>query len=591
MRVAERTLRGSALSLIVGLCAALIGGSGAGVAAQPGGAAQLYLPDGPHVPVVTLNESQEGAAGLPALEVPPPNGFDHQSIWNMQVVGFNDNQGRASSDDGWIENQNGRYILYVADSPGSALNPMNGTVEPNGTSLIDVTNPRHPVFLHHIPAPNSGSTHVAVCRGATLPGIKDASKFYLIRHDGSKNQEIWDVSDPSNPFRISVLIGVNAVINLTNNQALTANHHVWWECDTGVAYVIAQSDTGEPGWNETGSRQHVYIYDLSNPNKPVFIREWGLVGQQPGAKNVNSCYNDPVQDCYEGYTNPPGGVHQVYSGGLYNQRVYFPYGVGADGVVQITDRERLLNGCGAYDNQNAVNPAASANCATSPSWSDLLYPQISYVTMKPTQGAHTSIPIFGIPVPEMQQNYLDGKPQRWDLLAITSEQTANDCAPQDWKNPQLLDITPSVNSNGQPTETIWPITTLPIGQFPGDFCAKGARFGIHELNREIYAPYYGRIIVAAYFNAGVQVWDIRDPYSPRRIAYFIQAPNKNTLVNCASTDPSYCRKATFSDLGEVDDRGYIYNLDRAGSGVTILKLTGEAAKVITGQPPEGNARH
>lgn len=143
------------------------------------------------------------------------------------------------------------------------------------------------------------------------------------------------------------------------------------------------------------------------------------------------------------------------------------------------------------------------------------------------------------------------------------------------------------NANGVMTEAIWPITSLPIGQFPGNFCEKGARFGIHELNREIYGPYYGRIIVAVYFNAGVQVWDIRDPTTPRRIAYFIQAPNANTLPNCSSTNPNYCRAATFSDLGEVDDRGYIYNMDRAGSGLAILQLTGKAAQVITGQGAEG----
>ncbi len=132
---------------------------------------------------------------------------------------------------------------------------------------------------------------------------------------------------------------------------------------------------------------------------------------------------------------------------------------------------------------------------------------------------------------------------------------------------------------------------MPIGQFPGDFCLKGARFGIHELNREIYAPYYGRLIVAAYFNGGLHVWDIRDPYSPREVAYFIQAPNANTLMNCSSTNKSYCRAATFSDLGEVDDRGYIYNMDRAGSGLTILRLTGPAAQVAFGGSPPGPPGH
>jgi hypothetical protein len=96
--------------------------SGLVAALSDGAAAQPYLPDGPNVPVISLNESQEGAAGLPLLPVPRPNGWNEESIWNMEVVGFNDNQGRPSSDDGWIEDENGRYILYMTDSPGSGFN-------------------------------------------------------------------------------------------------------------------------------------------------------------------------------------------------------------------------------------------------------------------------------------------------------------------------------------------------------------------------------------------------------------------------------------------------------------------------------------
>ena len=88
------------------------------------------------------------------------------------------------------------------------------------------------------------------------------------------------------------------------------------------------------------------------------------------------------------------------------------------------------------------------------------------------------------------------------------------------------------------------------------------------------------------FNAGLQIWDIRDPYNPRRVGYFIQAKNKNTISTCGTYqgNATYCRNAIFSDSGEVDDRGYIYNLDRAGSGMTVLKLTGDALKVVTAPP-------
>src|SRR5580658_3803557 len=191
----RRMARGFGLSFLVGLSGLVFGLSGAA-------SAQGYLPDGPNVPIVTLNESQEGAAGLPPLPVPPPNGWNQQSIWNMKVVGFNDNQGRPSSDDGWIENQNGRYILYMTDSGGSAYNPLTHQVEGNGTSLIDVTFPNNPVFLWHIPATQNASSHVAVCGSNTLnnapskPGLPP-NHWYIVRHNGSIDQEVWDVTNPS----------------------------------------------------------------------------------------------------------------------------------------------------------------------------------------------------------------------------------------------------------------------------------------------------------------------------------------------------------------------------------------------------------
>jgi hypothetical protein len=549
-------MRGFALGVgLIGLCLwSLVSGSAA---------APAYIPDGPDVPAISLpaislNKGQSGVAGPPPLPVPRPNQWDQQSIWNMQALGFQDNQGRASSDDGWIENQNGRYIAYMANSPGKALNALTGKIENNGTSLIDVTDVAHPRFLSHIPvASGGGATHLAVCGGNTLPHA-ERNHWYLLRHDGQTNQEIWDVTNPTAPELLTVII-----------SGLNATHHDWWECDTGIAYTISQTPTD--GWQESGSHQHVYIYDLGNPTKPLFIRQFGLVGQQPEAPvaTARSCINAPGPSCYEGVTNPPGGIHQIYSAGVNRNRVYLAYGVDYDGVFQILDRQKLLDGCKV--------PSASPQCATRPTQADLLYPQISYIATNPNQGGHTAIPIFGVPIREEQQNYLDGKPQRWNLLAVTSEETTNDCFGQPWKNPFLLDITDE--------RSPWPIAVLDVGQFPGDFCAKGARFGVHELNRQIYPPYYGRLLIVAMFNAGLQVWDIRDPYRPRRVAYFIQAPNKNTRESCGTYrgNAHYCRKAIFSDLGEVDDRGYIYNFDRSGSGLTILKLTGAALQVVAGE--------
>lgn len=556
----DRRPREFALSLAVVLCSFGFGSSSPALA-------QTYPPDGPDFPTITLGEGPEGAAGLPPVKVPPPKGSDQQSIWNMQVVGFNDNQGRASSDDGWIENQNGRYILYVTNNGSNKhFNSLTGMDEKDGTSLIDVSDPTHPVFVYHIPSTTGSSVHLSVCGGNTLPDAAAnglTNRFFLLRHDGDIDWEIWDTTDPSHPVRVGAPF-------LTNG---TGTHHSWWECDTGIAYLVFQKN-GD-GWH---TNQHVYIYDLSNPRSPRFIRQWGLPGQQPTADvaTQKSCYNAPSSTCYEGVTNPPTGTHEMYSAGAKKNRVYFGYGSSLNGIDQIVDRNKLINGC-----ETSFNPLASPACANSPTQADLLYPQISYITLNPLDGGHTFIPIFAVPIPQEQTNFLTGAAISLDLAINLSEQTANDCAPEKWKNPSIIDISNELAP--------WPIATATVGQFPGNFCGEGARFGTHEMNRRIYAPYYGRLLIVSFFNAGVQVFDIRDPYNPRRVAYFIQAPNSNTQTTCGTFqgNPKYCRAATFSDLGELDDRGYIYNIDRAGSGVTVLRLTDDALKVVTGQGTPG----
>jgi hypothetical protein len=351
---------------------------------------------------------------------------------------------------------------------------------------------------------------------------------------------------------------------------LSNTHKSWWECDTGIAYLVAGSKTD--GWQQTPSTQHIYIYDLSNPAKPVFIRQFGLAGQQPSApvSTALPCATAPSPTCYEGTTNPPGGVHGPISMGTKINRVYLPYGVGTHGVIQIVDRSRLVNGC--RTGGPGANPNASENCDSSPTQADLLWPQISWITMNPENGGHSSMPIFNVPIPEEQSHFMDGKPQRKSFLFVSSEATTNNCFGQAPHDAWIIDISSET--------TPWPVATLSVPQFPGDFCGKGGRFGAHAVTEAIYPPYYGKIISVSWFNAGVRIWDIRHPQNPKPIAYFIQAPNANTAASCSTIGDSKCFVATMNDYVEYDDRGYIYAADRAGTGVTILSLTGTARAAV-----------
>src|SRR6266853_3187520 len=77
---------------------------------------------------------------------------------NMDLVGHNDLQSRSAYQP-VIQKQGARWIAYVGHHGGEQPNPLTGKTEPNGTSIVDVTDPKQPVYLSHIPGePKEGTT-------------------------------------------------------------------------------------------------------------------------------------------------------------------------------------------------------------------------------------------------------------------------------------------------------------------------------------------------------------------------------------------------------------------------------------------------
>src|SRR5262245_55564358 len=182
---------------------------------------------------------------------------------NMELVGYQDLQGRSAYQP-VIHRHGERWIAYVGHHGGMVLNPLTGAREPNGTSILDVTDPKHPKYLAHIPgAPGEGiaggAAMVRVCAGSDLPHA-DKSKIYLLRSFGTSAHEVWEVTEPTKPHLVTVVV-----------KGFRDTHKSWWECDTGIAYVIS----GPPNWR---AKRMTMIYDLSDPAKPVFIRNFGLPG-------------------------------------------------------------------------------------------------------------------------------------------------------------------------------------------------------------------------------------------------------------------------------------------------------------------------
>jgi hypothetical protein len=455
-----------------------------------------------------------------------PAGSAGAEASNMRLVGFNDLQGRTAYQP-TIQRQGNRWIAYVGHHGDRRPNPVAGRVEDNGTSIVDVTDPAHPRYLAHIPgeegkAEQGGAQMVRICPGATLPKA-DPSKFYMLRVFGNQAHEVWDVSAPERPSLIT-RIGGN----------LKGTHKNWWECDTGIAYLVG----GDPQWRTTRMTQ---IYDLSDPARPVFIRNFGLVGQQPGATG-------PV----------PISLHGPISTGPKGNRVYFGYGTSTDGVLQIVDRQKLLTG------------------AKEPTPENLLAPQVARINLPPMHGAHTVFPLLQVDVPEFARNLL-GRVR--DFIVVTDEAIQKECL-EGRQMVWVVDITTETKPFG--------VSNFTVPEASGNFCARGGRFGTHSSNENMTPLYYRRLMFFAHFNAGVRVLDVRNPLALKEVAYYIPAMTENTVVletpaaQRAGGLPFTAvseRRAIQTNNVEVDDRGYIYIVDRANTGMHILELTGPAREI------------
>src|ERR1044072_2925684 len=158
-----------------------------------------------------------------------------------------------------------------------------------------------------------------------------------------------------------------------------------------------------------------------------------------------------------------------------------------------------------------------------------------------------------------------------EMVMIVDESLVNECGAGEsrqmvWFVDATIEKFPMVVSHYTPS--------------PGNFCERGGRFGAHSSNESMAPVFRGKLAFVTWVNAGVRAIDVRNPYRPKEAGYFIPAITEATDKRCIKVDgKDQCKIAIQSNNVETDDRGYVYVVDRANTGLHILELTGEARSI------------
>ena len=368
-------------------------------------------------------------------------------------------------------------------------------------------------------------------------------RWYLyMGHLWDRGWSIVDVTDPKKPETLKFIPGPENT----------------WTIQMEVAddKMITALEQIAPGWGGDPSQpfdEGFLIWDLADPVNPELLGQWKTGGSgthrdfYAGGPYVHTAagmpgysgniyvivdISDPANPVEAGRWWVPG---QHVAGGetpepfvslhgppyVEGDTAYLSYGAAGLIILDISD---------------VANPQLVGQLDFSPPFLDFI-------------GVHSVLPL----------------PSR-GLLWANSESIRENCE-EPLNQASLVDISDLTN----PTLiSLMPVPEPPKGAPYANFCEKGARFGPHNINQHYHSPFVEKrddLMYLTYFNAGLRIYDISDPYLPQEVGYFIP-PQPTQRYGPV---PSNFRVQSEDVL--VDSRGYIY-LTQKNQGIWILRYTG-----------------
>jgi hypothetical protein len=366
-----------------------------------------------------------------------------------------------------------------------------------------------------------------------------ADRWYLyMGHLWHRGWTILDVTEPTSPELIAFIPGPENT----------------WTIQVQVAEgkMITALERIAPGWGgleENRYSEGFLIWDVSDPRRPRqlghhrthstgthrnFYDGGSLVHAAAGAPGfdrkiyqiVDIAEPDKPREVSRFWL--PGQEEGAAKNGarlschgpphVEGDRAYLPYGEGGAIIVDISDprRPRMVS-------------------------------QLIFQGLCSRQGIHTYLPL----------------PRR--KLALINDEAINENGEENLNMAGIVDL----KDEKEPRLiSLFPQPLPPPDSGLKNFFEKGGRFGPHNQHHPNHQPCLedrDDIAYLTYFNAGLRIYDIRDPRAPREIAYFIPPDPKQRI----GTKPSPLVTQVEDVL--VDRRGCIY-ISEKNQGLYILRL-------------------
>ena len=364
-------------------------------------------------------------------------------------------------------------------------------------------------------------------------------RWYLyLAHLWHRGWSVLDVTDPTTPQLVTYIPGPENT----------------WTIQIQVAEgkMITALERIAPGWGGVDGQafaEGFFIFDVSEPTKPRRIGHFqtgstgthrnfydggNFIHAAAGAPGMaGKIYRivdiaDPAKPREVGQFSLPEQASGAATSGLKfslhgpahieGTRAYLPYGDGGAIILDISElsRPRMVS-------------------------------QLAFRGITATQGIHTFLPL----------------PRR--RIALVNDEAIRENGDENLNMAGVVDIS---NESQPRLISLFPLPEPPAETGLNNFYEKGGRFGPHNQhhpNHQACLEERDDIAYLTYFNAGLRIYDIRDPRAPKEIAYFIP-PDPKTRIG---TKPSQLVAQTEDVL--VDRRGCVYISDK-NQGIYILKL-------------------